>query len=307
MKRLVLTASLALLEGCAASTHATQPSALGTPRSSTELLAVLDEPGPVTLDTVVSADWEVDLSGLLNLKNPKAAAAGLTDRLEPIQVYFHVLRHPQRGVFLVDTGFERALRDDPDHAAMGSLVARVMGRDKVKFRVPLGDWLASHPEPVAGVFLTHLHLDHVGGVPDLPAGTPLYTGPGEAADSAFLQAFTQGSTDRALAGKGPLREWPSTPDPTGRFAGVIDVLGDGSVWALLLPGHTHGSAAFVVRTPQGPVLLTGDCSHTRWGWDHGVEPGTFNADTALARDSFLKLRALAAEHPGLDVRLGHQR
>ena len=74
-----------------------------------------------------------------------------------------------------------------------------------------------------------------------------------------------------------------------------------------MPGHTPGSTAYLVRTPKGPVLLTGDASHTRWGWDHGVEPGTFSGDIAQSAVSFGKLQKLAEEQKGMDVRLGYQR
>jgi len=71
-------------------------------------------------------------------------------------------------------------------------------------------------------------------------------------------------------------------------------------------GHTPGSTAYLVRTTKGPVLLTGDASHTRWGWEHDVEPGTFSADIPKSAESFKRLRQLATEHPALDVRFGHQ-
>jgi len=51
-----------------------------------------------------------------------------------------------------------------------------------------------------------------------------------------------------------------------------------------------------VRTPDGPVLLTGDVCHTRWGWDNGVEPGTFLAEREPSLDSLNKLRALSNRH-----------
>jgi glyoxylase-like metal-dependent hydrolase (beta-lactamase superfamily II) len=88
---------------------------------------------------------------------------------------------------------------------------------------------------------------------------------------------------------------------------VVDVFGDGTVWALWVPGHTLGSTAYLVRTPKGPVLLTGDACHTRWGWEHDVEPGTFSSDLPRSAESLARLRRLAAEHPAIDVRLGHQR
>lgn len=308
MKTLLVTSLVALLSGCAVSTHATKTSTLGVPRSSADLLAVIDQPGPVTVETVASADWQVDRSGLINLQHPRAKEAGLKDGPEDIQVFFHVLRHPERGTFLVDTGVETALRDAPDEAAMRGMVASLMKvRETMKIHEPLGDWISKERAPVQGVFLTHLHLDHILGMADVPAGTAVYTGPGEASASAFLNAFTQGTSDRALEGKAALNEWAYQADASGRFAGVLDVFGDGSVWALWVPGHTPGSTAYLVRTPKGPVLLTGDASHTRWGWEHDVEPGTFSADVPGSAASFARLRQLAAEHPALDVRFGHQR
>jgi N-acyl homoserine lactone hydrolase len=307
MRNLIVSALVALLTGCAVSTHATQKSTLGVSRSSAELLAVIDQPGPVSLETVASCDWQVDRSGLINLQHPRAKEAGLTDGPEKIQVYFHVLRHPERGTFIVDTGVEKALRDNPRESAMSGLVASALKVETMKFLVPLGDWIAKQQEPLQGVFLTHLHFDHITGMPDVPAGTAVYTGPGEASSSAFMHAFVQGSTDRALRGKAAISEWAFEADATGRFAGVVDIFGDGSVWALWVPGHTPGSTAYLVRTPEGPVLLTGDASHTRWGWEHDVEPGTFSGDLPKSAESFGRLRKLAAEHPALDVRFGHQR
>jgi glyoxylase-like metal-dependent hydrolase (beta-lactamase superfamily II) len=109
-----------------------------------------------------------------------------------------------------------------------------------------------------------------------------------------------------LEGKGPLHEWAFVRDPSGRFAGVVDVFGDESVFAIHVPGHTPGSTAFLVRTPTGPELITGDVSHTRWGWEHRVEPGTFTMDGPRSVTSLAQLATLAHDLPGIVVHLGHQ-
>jgi glyoxylase-like metal-dependent hydrolase (beta-lactamase superfamily II) len=96
------------------------------------------------------------------------------------------------------------------------------------------------------------------------------------------------------------------PTPDGTFAGVSDVLGDGSLWGIWVPGHTPGSVAFLARTPGGPVLLTGDACHTAWGWKNGVAPGTFSDDVEGSADSLARLEAFVARHPKVEVRLGHQ-
>jgi glyoxylase-like metal-dependent hydrolase (beta-lactamase superfamily II) len=303
-----LAASLACAGGgCAASGHATRAATLGVPISGAAMEALIDTPGPVEVETVVGADWAVTRAGLINLDDPQAKAAGLTDGDEPIQIFAHVIRHPTRGTFLVDTGVTRTLVEHPADAGVGWLVRKYMHPEKMKLVTATETILRREPRPLAGVLLTHLHLDHVSGMRDVPAGTPVYAGPGETRDRNFLFLFSRGTIDAQLDGQAEIAEWAFAPDASGRFAGVLDLFGDGTVFAISSPGHTPGSTAYLARTPRGPVLFTGDACHTRWGWDHGVEPGSFSSDRPRSRGSLEALRALAARHPGLEVRLGHQR
>jgi glyoxylase-like metal-dependent hydrolase (beta-lactamase superfamily II) len=324
-------AALSLLGGCAVTSHGVQPATLGVARPLEALEAVVDEPGPIEVETLVAATWQVPLSGMLNFDDPLVRAAGLQDHDEPIQIFLHALHHPTRGTFLIDSGVESALVNDREHAAIRGLVASVAGLDELHVQLDTRTWLERQGQPPSGVFLTHLHLDHVLGLPDVPPQTPLYTGPGEAQASSFENLFVQGTTDRELAGHPPLQQWPfvaratevvagasnavagtsdavasTTPEPSAGILGVLDVFGDGSLWALHVPGHTPGSTAYLARSPEGPVLFTGDACHTAWGWEHGVEPGTFSRDRPRSKASLLALRDLVKRHPSIDVRLGHQ-
>jgi glyoxylase-like metal-dependent hydrolase (beta-lactamase superfamily II) len=148
----------------------------------------------------------VPRSGLINLDHPRAQAAGLTDGDEPVTIYFHALRHPSRGLFIVDSGVERALHGDPERSLVRGIVRSAINADAIKVKVDLASWLATQP-PLSGVFLTHLHLDHVLGLPDVPRGTPIYVGRGEARAGGILNAFTRPTTDRALEGHAAVQEW----------------------------------------------------------------------------------------------------
>ena len=302
---LLVAGALASTAACAPTTQQVASANIGTFHSTGALDAIVDRPGPITVETVVGADWEVDRSGLLNLDNPTAIAAGIKAGPEPIVVMFHALRHPTRGLFLVDTGVERALRDDPDHAAARGFLAHYMHLEKLRVRVDTASWIAKQGQPVQGVFLTHMHVDHISGMRDIPAGTPVYIGPDEATATSFLNLFVRTVTDDALEGK-VLKELQFTHDRSDAFEGVLDVFGDGSLWAIHVPGHTAGSTAYLARTPNGPVLLVGDACHTVWGWDHGVEPGSFSYDRPESAVSLARLQRFVGRHPGIDVRLGHQ-
>jgi glyoxylase-like metal-dependent hydrolase (beta-lactamase superfamily II) len=181
-----------------------------------------------------------------------------------------------------------------------------MGVDKVVVRTDTASWLAAQNEPLKGVFLTHLHPDHISGLRDVPASAVVYTGPGESATRHVTNVIVKPITDKAMEGKGAFNEWQFPREANGAFEGVVDVFGDETVWALSVPGHTAGSTAYLARTPNGPVLFTGDACHTTWGWDHDVEPGSFSDDGPKSRVSLDRLESFVSKHPSIDVRVGHQ-
>ncbi|HET9171759.1 MAG TPA: hypothetical protein VFN97_20135 [Actinospica sp.] len=143
-------------------------------------------------------------------------------------------------------------------------------------------------------------------LPDIPKDVPIYTGADEAEASLLLNLFAQGTNNHLPAARPPVRELQFEKDPGGGLEAVNDVFGDGSFFAILTPGHTTGHVSYLARTAQGPVLMTGDVSHTRWGWDNGVEPGTYLQEREPSIKSLHALKALSERHPRMDVRLGHQ-
>lgn len=303
----IALAIAASLVACTASTHATRSGDLGRSSTLERMEAVASVPGPVAFERVVAADWVVPLSGLLNLDDPRAKAAGLEDRSEPIEIYLYVLQHPRAGDFIVDSGVAAAFAEPGADTGASALVEMAMQLDQLDVHLTTKAWLATRPRPLAGVFLTHIHLDHVMGLPDVPADVPVYAGPGETDDSAFLNLFTRGTIDRMLEGAGPIREWPFEAASDAAGLKVVDVLGDESIWAIHAPGHTPGTTAYLVRATDGPRLLVGDVSHTRWGWENGVEPGSFTADHSMNAASLAWLRSFVERHPSIEVHIGHQR
>jgi N-acyl homoserine lactone hydrolase len=141
---------------------------------------------------------------------------------------------------------------------------------------------------------------------DVPDDTPVYVGRGDAEERSWTYRLIGRPADIALAGKGPLHEWAFAADPDGAFAGIIDVFGDGSVWALSLPGHSPGSTGYLINAVDGPKLVVGDAVSTRLGWEQAMPQPLPAAARADAESSADRLRRFAAAHPQIEVFLGHQ-
>ena len=302
----LLAASLALFAlstGCSVSSLGTARSPLGQHASAADALERVATPaGVVRFHSIESSTWSVSRAGLINLQHERAAH--LEDGLEPIVISFYVIEHPTQGRFLIDSGVASAFHD-PETAPVSGLVASEMGMERLDVRRDTASVLAELG-PVDGVFLTHMHLDHIMGLPDVPIEVPVFTGPGEAGATSFLNLFVRGTTDDLVGLERTVYEWDVVPDPSGRFEGVVDVFGDGSVHAVHTPGHTPGSMSFIIRTREGTHLVVGDASHTEWGWTNCVEPGEFSSDIPESVVSLKRLRALADTHPDVTVHLGHQ-
>jgi len=288
------------LSACTTVPHPERLQPTPDPEPFADFAAFVSTPGPIRHEAHLSARWSVARKGLIDLTDP-AAAHLPADKMD-IVLPVHVFEHPTAGTWVVDTGIGSELAGGGKGPLRGLVRMFLGGMEPV---ASLESILAGRTP--AGVLLTHTHLDHVLGLPDLGADVPVYVGPEEGTERSIQNALMvrtmRNTTDSAL----PLSSWPlSESVRLGPIAHAWDLLGDGSLWALSTPGHTAGSIAVLARTQAGPVLVTGDTCHTRWGWDNGVAPGTFTENAEENRASLRALKGLADAVPGLVVHVGHE-
>lgn len=297
---------LAAAPACRVTSHPTEPFAPPPARAKpTSWDEVLAHPVDVDVQAVVSARWEANRKGLVDLNHPVAKEAGITNEKIPIVLLVGVIRHPTAGDFVVDTGAsEELVRRDRKGAVRG--LARAVTNTMEPLE-SLAGIVARHHLDVSGVLLTHSHFDHVLGLPDLAPDVPIYVGPGELRQRRKLNALLRPTMQRLFDGRDPVRELdPATTLALEPFSTVVDLVGDGSIWGIVVEGHTKGSMAWLVNSTDGPALFVGDTSHTRWGWDHGVPPGTFTSDHELNAVALEQLRGFVKAHPEIRVYVGHE-
>ena len=271
---------------------------LGTPASTSNMSASLGRPATVTFQRLAFAHWTGGRGSFIDRNDPRTTE--IPQGSEEATIYAYVIDHPRFGRVLIDAGVSAELDN-----RLNWIMRRSVRDLNIRIERTTAQWAANETVPAA-IFLTHLHFDHIGGLIDLPLATPIYLGPGEAEERSRINLILGSPADAILQGYGPLREWVFAPDPDGDFEGVLDVFGDGSIWALSVPGHSAGSTAYLINAVDGPKLIVGDAVSTRLGWEAGMPQPVPAADRAAAERSADRLRRFAQAHPAVEVFLGHQ-
>ncbi len=300
--RIVLFILLLLIVDCAVTSVSSKLVQIGTP-------AEIDFPnfekskGKIKFQKLVMADWAVDRSGLIDLDDPKSKEQGLKDVDEPIQIYLFVIDHPIHGRFFIDSGISQGFRK-PEDLKINFLVKSAMKFEKFKIWETTSEWISKNPKPIKGIFLTHLHLDHIFGIGDFEKTIPIYIGQSESTAKAFQNLFVQGSTD-SLIGKDRILQEIQFKKADQNLS-AIDFFGDKSFLILHSPGHTDGSLAFLIHSETGTQLILGDTCHTKFGWENNVPPGSFTKDKLENKKSLQELQVLSKKIKNIFIHPGHQ-
>lgn len=188
-----------------------------------------------------------------------------------------LIRHPDAGALLFDTGYAAHFLH-----ATASLPERIY-RWTTPVVLPeeecLQAQLARHGlalHEIRGVFASHLHADHVAGLRDLPrariwcgdAAMRFARGSGRIARlrRATLTALLP---DDFAARACAIEALPKAalPHAWRALGGGFDLLGDGSLRAIPMPGHAHGHYGLLLRHEDDrEILLAGDAT---WRVDDG--------------------------------------
>jgi N-acyl homoserine lactone hydrolase len=206
---------------------------------------------------------------------------GGTNDLVTLPCPAYLIEH-QKGLVLFDTGCHPKIIEDPGYwGEIGKTLpvkySRALTLDnQIKA-------LGYNLSDIKYVIVSHLHLDHSGGLYMFPNAK-----------------FVIGANElRYAVWPDPDRQWAFILDdimPTRKFRWIeldtdFDIFDDGSLHFLLTPGHTPGESSLFVRLPNRKILLVGDTTHLREALEaEATMP--IDTDPAQATLSLKRLKAI---------------
>lgn len=201
--------------------------------------------------------------------------AGNGLRRVDVPVHYGLIDRGADGLCLVDTGYGPAVTSGPRSLPL-RLYNRILRPRLIEGQSPASVLasLGAAPDDVRTIIITHFHADHVAGLREFPRARIIANGAALRAvrgmserqaihSGIFTELLPAGIDGRVV----PLEDRPlgDTGCETGRgIDGVLgaghDVFGDGSYWAIPLPGHALGHFGLLWRTSSGPTLYATDAA-----------------------------------------------
>jgi len=257
----------------------------------------------VEVEVLVAGETRMPPAYVFRPSGPRVAALpgvlrprGRTLRA-PLLAY--VVRHPGAGTLLIDTGLHPGAATDlrGDYGRLMGTMFRSLEPAEPDFAAQLRA-RGVEPGEVELVVMTHLHVDHTGGMRLLPRAR-FACDRAEWAEARGRGAPLKGYAAGHLPAAERMRLLDLRADGVahGPFRRTLDLFGDGSVRLVSTPGHTPGHLSVLLRLAGGrELLVVADAAYTLRSIEAQALP-FFTADDEAYRRSLAELKAYADTHP----------
>ncbi len=196
---------------------------------------------------------------------------------------FALIEHPRVGPILFDTGYTKRFFDET--ARWPAMLYRMVTPVHLQEGADVASQLKSRsikPDDIKHVIISHFHADHIGGLKDFPNATFHCTREAYATSdtykglNAVRHAFLPGLLPKDF--KERVRFVESCTEVTlprrfSPFTKARDILDDGSILSVDLPGHAVGQlGVFLTDATRGDYLLAADACWLSQSFRHNLMP-----------------------------------
>lgn len=214
-----------------------------------------------------------------------------------LPVFSYLIEHP-KGLMLFDTGWHREMSPDGVYdkraqiRSLGSWFLYNVNQGRIAKGEAINEHLAAmgiNAKDIDYVLLSHLDCDHANGLSQVKEARHILVSRAEMEGTKrfnfqikirFQKRWWKGVDLKTF-------DWNGTEGPVGHS---YDVLGDGSLTMVNIPGHSEGLCALKVKNAEGKyVLLFADGGYATKSWKEMITSG-ITLDKRLQRQSLQWIR-----------------
>lgn len=266
--------------------------------SNTSWEQVFKSPSPVKIERLNTGIIQIKKSSVPSLKHPDEK--GTADESIKLKILSYLIHHERFGNYLVDAGLDTSIQENLYGNLKDISGIEIVYTQKKEMKV--ASQLKKKNIIPKGIFLTHLHYDNTSGLFEFPSNIECYLEKNETYinnkfihKNEFLKKFNN------------LNQFDFTKaqimEPLGP---ALDIFGDGSLWAVSIPGYTETNVSYLINGQQGPVLIIGDPSIVKYGVEFGMGPGTFSGNIKYAQTTFKVILKFKEIYPQVNLAFGHE-
>lgn len=219
-----------------------------------------------------------------------------------------LIRHPEAGPILVDTGLHPSVASKPS-ANIGRALNWFTG-PRLKTGADVPARLRARGLDAKGirvVIMTHLHYDHSSAISEFPNSVfVLSEDEWEAATTdsrPMMRGYRPAHYDYVFDYRTVSFDGPEITS-YGSFGRTFDLFGDGSVRLAFTPGHSAGHVCVIARLSRRDFVIAGDAVYTMRQLDGGPEPAR-PLDPHTWKRSLQELQLFRREYPDATIVPSH--
>ncbi|MEP3637421.1 MAG: MBL fold metallo-hydrolase [Paracoccaceae bacterium] len=198
-----------------------------------------------------------------------------------LKVRYGLIRHPDHGAILIDTGYTHETTQGPHRGCALRLYTGILKPKLNEMHQP--HQFLSHfglsEHDIKYVIITHFHADHISGLKQFPNAR--FIGCGDAfarirsnntirnlSHGVFTELLPEDFAERFTS----LNNLPRSDTSIFDLPKGTDLFGDGTVKSIPLPGHAYGHFGVLFQKEKTPLLYAVDVQWLQSAL-HGKSPG----------------------------------
>lgn len=215
-------------------------------------------------------------------------------------IYCFIIKH-ESGNYLIDAGIDKS-HQYKEYGKQRGLLKNIKACKATQNEgESIGEYLKKNDIKLSGIFVTHMHFDHIAGLIDMPEYDKIIMSENEPYKEN--KPFVYGNYFKHIKQIDFIDFKNATKiSPLGK---AIDFFGDGSLFVIDTYGHSAGHLSFLVNSKTNPQFIASDAYVFESEELTKKGPGIYTLDFEAGHQVIKDIIEFGKEYPDVKIVTGH--